>query len=213
MNSHSRSEVVSAPVQSRSRDTEKRLLSATLQLLAEGGLDACHVPAIAARAGVAVGTVYRRFRDKEALLDRVFLWAGEMGAAGSAEIEARLAASGSLSKAIRALVEAFTVGYAANATFYQALARHAERRDDPAFHERLRRTREGMLDRAIEGLISAASTEGLALERREVAFALTALTATLNATILKPTGPRPEWRDEEDRIAALCRLVERYLRP
>jgi AcrR family transcriptional regulator len=200
-------------MQSRSRDTETRLLAATLQLLGEGGLEACQIPAIAARAGVAVGTIYRRFRDKEALLDRVFLWAGEMGAASSGEIEARLAQTGGLSPAIRILVEAFTQGYVANATFYQAFARYAERRDDPAFHEALQRTRAGMLERTVEGLISAGAAEGLALDHRDVGFALTALTATLNATVIKRGGPRPDWRDEEERVSSLCRLVERYLRP
>jgi AcrR family transcriptional regulator len=39
----------------------------------EAGLDGCTIPAIAKRAGVAVGTIYRRYPDKEALLATAIL--------------------------------------------------------------------------------------------------------------------------------------------
>jgi AcrR family transcriptional regulator len=60
------------PQQARSRATLTRLLDAAEKLLDEGGLDAATVPAIAKRAGVSVGVVYRRFPDKDALLRAVF---------------------------------------------------------------------------------------------------------------------------------------------
>jgi AcrR family transcriptional regulator len=60
------------PQQARSRATLGRLLDATEQLLEEGGLDAATIPAIAERAGVSVGLVYRRFPDKDNLLRAVY---------------------------------------------------------------------------------------------------------------------------------------------
>jgi AcrR family transcriptional regulator len=60
------------PQQARSRATLARLLAAAEQLLDEGGLDAATVPAIAERAGVSVGVIYRRFPDKDNLLRAVF---------------------------------------------------------------------------------------------------------------------------------------------
>lgn len=62
-----------APTQQRSRDTAARLQQAALALMAEGGLKACTIPAIAERAGVAVGTVYRRYPDKNTLLTEAVL--------------------------------------------------------------------------------------------------------------------------------------------
>lgn len=60
------------PKQARSLETVNRLLDAAEQLLADEGLDATTVPAIAGRAGVSVGVVYRRFPDKDALLRAVW---------------------------------------------------------------------------------------------------------------------------------------------
>ena len=57
-----------APKQSRSRETLKRLLRATTEILETNGLEAATIPQIAARAGLSPGAVYRRFRDKDALL-------------------------------------------------------------------------------------------------------------------------------------------------
>jgi AcrR family transcriptional regulator len=54
--------------QARSRETLKRLLSAAAEILDEKGLEAATIPRIAARAGLTPGAVYRRFKDKDALL-------------------------------------------------------------------------------------------------------------------------------------------------
>jgi len=58
--------------QARSRETVGKLLDAAEALLIEGGLDRATVPNIAARAGLSVGVVYRRFPDKEALVRAVY---------------------------------------------------------------------------------------------------------------------------------------------
>src|SRR5687768_11783635 len=55
--------------QARSRITRERLLGAVESVIREGGLERATVRAIAARAGVSVGTVYRRFPHKRALLE------------------------------------------------------------------------------------------------------------------------------------------------
>ncbi|MPY55686.1 TetR/AcrR family transcriptional regulator [Streptomyces spongiae] len=54
--------------QERSRRSRQDILQAGYALLEEGGVDALTVAAVAERAGVAVGSIYRRFGDKEGLL-------------------------------------------------------------------------------------------------------------------------------------------------
>ncbi|MFM9555187.1 transcriptional regulator, TetR family [Streptomyces sp. cf124] len=54
--------------QARSRLTQQRILEAGTALLEEGGTEALTVAAVASRAGVSVGSVYRRFGDKDRLL-------------------------------------------------------------------------------------------------------------------------------------------------
>jgi AcrR family transcriptional regulator len=59
-------------VQARLDAQHASLVEAATQLLAEGGYAACTVAAVAARAGVAAGTVYRHFDSKAALAAEVF---------------------------------------------------------------------------------------------------------------------------------------------
>ena len=50
----------------------ERLLAAAEKVLESGGLEAATVPAIAARAGMSVGNVYKRFPDKDSLLRAIY---------------------------------------------------------------------------------------------------------------------------------------------
>lgn len=58
-----------APVQQRSTERLERILDACARLLDEGGYERLSTRAVAARAGVPIGSVYRFFSDKRALAD------------------------------------------------------------------------------------------------------------------------------------------------
>jgi len=60
--------------------TRQRLLRAALELYTTIGFRATTTPAIAARAGVAEGTIYRHFSGKEHLLNAVYRGAQRWGA-------------------------------------------------------------------------------------------------------------------------------------
>lgn len=57
------------PSQERSVELVGKLLEATAQVLGEVGLEATSTNKIAARAGVAIGSIYQYFPNKEALID------------------------------------------------------------------------------------------------------------------------------------------------
>ena len=59
--------LVPPAVQARSRETVDKIVAAGLRLLQEGGAGALTIAAVAQAAGAAVGSVYRRFGDKERL--------------------------------------------------------------------------------------------------------------------------------------------------
>ncbi|MCX5417874.1 TetR/AcrR family transcriptional regulator [Streptomyces sp. NBC_00059] len=56
------------PQQARSAATLARVLRAAEEIASSAGLDEMTVTGVAARAGVSVGTIYRRFEDKEQLV-------------------------------------------------------------------------------------------------------------------------------------------------
>lgn len=60
--------LVHEPQQSRSRNTQERLLSALISLLEETSFEHITIRDLALRADVSSGTIYRRFKDKNALL-------------------------------------------------------------------------------------------------------------------------------------------------
>lgn len=61
------------PQQVRSRESLRKLLKATGEVLGQRGLEGTTIPRIARHAGLTPGAVYRRFHDKEALLEAVIL--------------------------------------------------------------------------------------------------------------------------------------------
>ena len=62
------SEVFERPRQQRSRDALGRIIVAAVKLFSESGFDTTRVADVAAEAEVPVGTVYKYFADKDALL-------------------------------------------------------------------------------------------------------------------------------------------------
>jgi AcrR family transcriptional regulator len=56
------------PGRPRSADADRAIVQATLELLTESGVAALAIEQVAARAGVAKATIYRRWPNKEALI-------------------------------------------------------------------------------------------------------------------------------------------------
>lgn len=68
-----------------------RVIEAAIELATEGGYDAVQMRDVAARAGVALGTVYRYFSSKDHLLSAALLeWARNL----EANVKARLTTTG-----------------------------------------------------------------------------------------------------------------------
>lgn len=67
----SSNETISRPLRADAERNRKRILEAASEVFATRGLDVS-LDEIAAHAGVGVGTVYRRFADRDALIDALF---------------------------------------------------------------------------------------------------------------------------------------------
>lgn len=62
-----------APQQARSRESLRKLQKATAEVLKQHGVEGTTIPRIAQHAGLTPGAIYRRFHDKEALLEATIL--------------------------------------------------------------------------------------------------------------------------------------------
>jgi AcrR family transcriptional regulator len=133
--------------------TRQRLLRAAIELYTTVGFRATTTPAIAARAGVAEGTIYRHFSGKEHLLNEVFRGAQRWGTAIVRETEGEAGVPGRLSQIARRLTETA----AGDAAQTRMLLR---RRDEQHLDERSREA-EREFRTALQGVVAAGRSEGL----------------------------------------------------
>jgi AcrR family transcriptional regulator len=118
----------------------ERILESARQVFGESGADAC-IEEIAARAGVGVGTVYRRFASKDALIDELLRLALE---------ELITAAEHALSRTdgrgLEELLRAFGQSFADHARYADLLL---ERRPDASAARRIREAAAELTVRAV----------------------------------------------------------------
>ncbi len=120
-----------SPRQQRSRETRDRVLDAAESLLSREGAKAISTTRIASRAGVAVGSVYAYFEDKNAVAEAIALRHWQQFAdlvAAAADVEEQDAAERPLATVIDALAAGFRGQPAFLALWYSDL-RTARMRD------------------------------------------------------------------------------------
>ena len=132
--------------------TRQRLLRAALELYTTVGFRATTTPAIAARAGVAEGTIYRHFSGKEHLLNEVFRNAQRWGTAVVRETEGEQPAPRRLRQIAQRLLETA----ARDAPLTRMLLRH---RDEQHLDERSRES-EREFRGALQQVMAAGRSEG-----------------------------------------------------
>jgi AcrR family transcriptional regulator len=129
-----------------------RILDAAREVLGESGADAC-MEEIAARAGVGVGTVYRRFASKDALIDELLQLVLEEVLSSTERALARAGGHG-LEELLRALGQSF-----ADHARYAGLL--LVRRTDDATGQRIRAAVDELTARAVAaGTVNPGVTAG-----------------------------------------------------
>ena len=207
-----------APRQARSRQTEERLLAATLAVIEAKGLAGVTIPAVAAAAGVATGSVYRRFEDKDAMVRAAFLgWLEAAQTANSAAL-APPAAPGplqamSLDRALQAVGRALVAQYVGRTGVLKALDQYLEAAADAAFRTRATDLIEANLRLLIAALAPFSDRIAAAEPERAITFALLAATTVVEAHKLHDPLL---WRrmlalDDEALAAEAARLMGAYL--
>jgi AcrR family transcriptional regulator len=167
----------------RAADARERILRAAHDQLAEGGYASAAVQAVAARAGVATGTVYRHFPSKADLLAEVFRRAAQR------EVDAVAAAAGDpdrpAAERIAAAVEVFV--RRALAAPQRAYALLAEPVDPAVERQRL------VFRRAYADVFAAALTAGVRrgdLPAMDVDLTAAACVGALGEALVGPLAGR-----------------------
>jgi AcrR family transcriptional regulator len=185
--------------EARRIETRERIVAAATALVARGGYRAASVSAVAQRAGVATGSVYRHFPSKADLFAEVFRRASQR------EVHAvRAAAAGAGDSVERLAVTIETFARRALKGRRLAWALLAEPVDPAVEAERLR-FREAYRDAFAELLASGIAAGELPAQRVEVAGA--ALVGAIGEALVGPLSPTHRDVDDEaviDALIAFC---------
>jgi len=201
------------PRQARSRETLTRLLDATEAVLREGGLEAATVPAIAQRAGLSVGAVYRRFPDKDALLravhERVFHRYRDIN---ETRLDPGMFAGATLRQFVEGMIRGMVHAYRQDRRLMQAMLQYSETHADPAFRARAAETNVAALAQLLRIISAKAGEMTHPAPEAAARFALVTVGLVLRGVLLSDTAPPGLTLDDEtDLEAELTRLVLGYL--
>ncbi|MGA6163103.1 TetR/AcrR family transcriptional regulator [Amycolatopsis magusensis] len=186
-------------VQARLDSQRANILDTAIELLAEHGYAGCSMAAVASRAGVATGSVYRHFPGKAELVVEVFR---EVVTREVAAVEAASAGPGEHADRILAVFDTFaTRALKAPRLAYALLA---EPVDAPIEAERL------VFRRAFRDVVARRITEGItagALPHQDAEVTAAALVGAAAEVLI---GPLTE-NDAESALPALRTFVQRAL--
>jgi AcrR family transcriptional regulator len=191
--------------EARRAQTRQRIVAAALELIAEGGYLNAPVAAVAERAGVAVGTVYRYFPSKSDLFAEVFREASQR------EVDAmREGAAATTAGTARERIAVGTETFARRALAGRRLAWAllAEPVDPAVEAERLH-FRHSYRDVIAEILEEGVRTGELPEQDVEVTAA--ALVGAIGETMLGPLSPTSNGGDPDDAIASLIDFCTRAI--
>lgn len=128
------------PKQARSRESTQKLLKAAAEVLSQRGVEGTTIPRIARRAGLTPGAIYRRFADKDALIETMIVGILERSDESlRTQLTPEMAHAMSLPALVDQLIGSTLVSYRANAGLIRALRQFAHSRARPRFLAKVRR--------------------------------------------------------------------------
>jgi AcrR family transcriptional regulator len=204
-----------APQQARSRQSLNKLLKAAVEVLGQQGVAGTTIPRIAAHAGLTPGAVYRRFRNKDVLLETAILRILEdqhRFLAVSLTVEA--AAEIPFPTLAEQVINSLVVSYRANAILLRAVRQFLQEKEGSPFWKKASK----LEMRTFEYLVGIFVTTGEiehADPRAAAALALVMLIGTLWEVVVNP-GDIKLWKgllpkDDSALKAELTRSFLRYL--
>ena len=175
--------------QDRGHKAVERLLGAAEKILESGGLEAATVPAIAARAGMSVGNVYKRFPDKDSLLHAVYQrFFAEALAANEFALDPAKWDGIPTAEVLSTLVTGMIEGYGSRRALVRALLLYAQTHGDADFRAHAEEMRLGTLGLFERLLRDRRADIGHPHPERAIRFVVTLLAHTLENAVMSEGG-------------------------
>lgn len=139
------------PQQARSRESLRKLMKAAAEVLGQHGVEGTTIPRIAQHAGLTPGSVYRRFHDKEALLEAAIL--------GILERQEERTRTGMTPEAVsqiplpvftEQIINGMVLGYRLNAPLLRALRQFVQGRCQTPFWKKATKLEVKSFERVVE---------------------------------------------------------------
>lgn len=202
-----------APQQERSRESLRKLQKATAEVLGQHGVEGTTIPRIAQHAGLTPGAIYRRFRDKDELLEDTILGMLErqdermktgLTPAAAAQIPLTVFAE----QVVRGLV----VGYRANAALLRAMRTFVQGRANTPFWKKACKLEVRAIEHVVELFLAHRKEIRHPDPRTAVAMAFMMVVSTIYEIVVMPTdlGPLKNFLPKDDQ-ALKRELVRAFL--
>jgi AcrR family transcriptional regulator len=203
--------------QARSRESLRKLLDATREVLGRYGMEGATIPRIARHAGLTQGSVYRRFQDKDALLETAIL---EILARQEETMETSFkplvtSKQISLPEFAGKIIYGMVTADRANAGLLRGMRQFAQRRVNTTFGKRASILEAAHFERTVDLFLSYRKEIRHPEPRMAVSLALKMITGTLYQVVVWPAQVK-EVRDllpKDDEVLAreITRAFLRYL--
>jgi AcrR family transcriptional regulator len=202
------------PQQKRSRATADRLISATIQTLDEHGLEGAIIPKIADKAGVAHGSVYRRFPDKHALLRAACLHVLQRSNEGNRTLLKAALLRPNLEETVGCFIVLTFHQYRTHPKLLQALTQFVKEDENVGFTSEVRRLLGASVDETVSVFLTFQTEIDHADPRLALRFAILNATTSIRAIVFEPGAL---WHElfpgaEDALVTELVRTFISYLR-
>src|SRR5262245_5711723 len=204
------------PQQDRSRESLRKLLKAATEVLGQHGVAGATIPRIAQHAGLTPGAVYRRFRDKDALLEAAILGILErQDERLKAGLTPAMSAKIPLEVFAEQIVGGMVVTYRANAALLHAMKHFTRGRADTEFVKKVTKLEMRSFERMIDLVLARRKEIRHPDPRIAVSLGLMMVVATLHDLVVSPIRIR-DWKhllpkDDQALKRELTRAFLRYL--
>lgn len=177
------------PRQERSRESERKLLKAAAEVLGQHGVEGATIPRIAAHAGLTPGAVYRRFQDKDSLLEAAILEMLErqnelMRTGPSTESMGQVP----LPVLAESLVHSLLVGFRTNAGLLHATRRLTQESRNERFRKKVGRLERRTRERIVQMVVASAREISHPNPRVAASLGLAMVFGTLRELLLPPSN-------------------------